>query len=195
MTWVKQNQISAMTTGEIVEGGKLLKVEKQNLVSSMTTGEIVEGGKLIRAEPKQNQISAMIYNAMLEGFVYDAITGEPIPNATIYLPNLNISVKTDDRGRFRILNPKIGKSTLIVEAPDYKRYVDDVTVKSGVQYLEIPLTSLVPKPTLVGEHTIYISADGYIHIAPRVNIQGRVLKKFYLWRTRRCTNISRNIMR
>jgi len=126
-----------------------------------------------------------------------AITGKPIPNVVIKIPELGKEAVTDEKGYFRIINPGLGKHTLYItwfdEKGEYHELPKTVNIEdreTNVVVFKIPYYKLIEeRRRLEGVRVLNIKAKGYIHINPKVTIRpGENYQVFYLWKTRRGTN-------
>jgi outer membrane receptor for ferrienterochelin and colicin len=48
-------------------------------------------------------------NGILEGFVHDKANGDPLPGATVFIPDANLGTTTDAEGRYAIHNVRAGR--------------------------------------------------------------------------------------
>lgn len=86
-------------------------------------------------------------NTTLRGVVVDAITQQPIYNATADLANTNLSATTTEDGAFTITNPPQGNQVLLITFTGYlqKRYIleiaADTDIDLGTIYLEEDVTA------------------------------------------------------
>ncbi len=80
---------------------------------------------------KPNEVKVLLGgDAVLVGRVYDEITGQPIPGATIGLEGFNLSAVTDAEGKFRLENAFAGEHTVNASAKAYPTKSQAVTLKS-----------------------------------------------------------------
>ncbi len=65
----------------------------------------------------------------ITGVVYDKETNRPIGNARVLVKELNVEVRTDDDGSYKIENIVPGAYTLIFTAPGYQSYSASIAVE------------------------------------------------------------------
>lgn len=76
----------------------------------------------------------------LRGRVVDAETGELVPRARLRLTAYGMTAVADDAGVYVFTGVPVGATTLIVSAPGYRDYTQNVQVFGGDQTLDVLLT-------------------------------------------------------
>ncbi len=80
---------------------------------------------------KPNEIKVLLGgDAVLIGKVFDEITGQPVPGATIGLAGYNVTAVTDPQGKFRLENAFAGDHEVMATAKAYPAKSQAVTLKS-----------------------------------------------------------------
>ncbi len=126
-------------------------------------------------------VEVVLLNGTIAGYVYDALSGEPIAGAAVTVEELNLTVYTDTNGNFSISVPP-GQYTISVEAADYQPFTTQVQVNENeTVILPIPLLPSgsgmvygwvfdadtmqpIPNATLVldsGADVVFTDANGY----------------------------------
>ncbi len=67
----------------------------------------------------------------INGYLYDKVTGEPLPYANVMLQNTRFAATTDVRGYYVLSGILPGKYKLIVSATRYERVEKEIEVQSG----------------------------------------------------------------
>ena len=79
----------------------------------------------------------------LKGSINDDSSGALISSAELYLPGLNKSVASDDKGQFSICNLPKGNFTLQVKHIGYKSYITSISLQDTIAYLVVKLRATV----------------------------------------------------
>ncbi|HYK77056.1 MAG TPA: TonB-dependent receptor [Daejeonella sp.] len=90
---------------------------------------------------------------ILNGKVIDAKTRESLPGATVSIPDLRISIVTDDRGEFIFKNiPERGKFLIEIKYLGYKTFTQmvDLGVSSNMQFALEPATIETQEVVITG---------------------------------------------
>lgn len=69
---------------------------------------------------------ASAVETILVGNVYDAVTGEPLPNVSVYFRGTKVGTTTSDEGFFFMRLDLMAKKTLVVSAVGYKKQSCDI---------------------------------------------------------------------
>lgn len=70
----------------------------------------------------------------VEGFITDAKTGEPLPGATIYFPDLKIGAISDAKGYFRINAINSGKHLIEISYQGYATIIENIYVTAETKH-------------------------------------------------------------
>lgn len=96
-----------------------------------------------------------LWSQSVEGFVYDAETGEPVPYASVYFANTLTGTSTRNDGGFSLEAFSPGKYVLTVSFVGYKTFLSEVLLEQD-EHRQVRIT-LTPEAVSLPE--IYVRAD------------------------------------
>lgn len=82
----------------------------------------------------------------LRGRVVSAADGEPVAHARLRLTAYGMTAVADDFGVYVFTGVPVGATTLIVDAPGFRTYTQNIQVFGSDQTLDVLLTPLLPPP-------------------------------------------------
>ncbi len=138
---------------------------------------------------QQNNIShsASSYE-VLNGFVKDAKTGEPISGASVYFHDLKVGAATDNNGKYTIKNIQGGNYLVEVSHLGYTSYSEVITVNGNMQK-DFFLT-----PSVVENENVIVTGVTTATSTKRTSVPVSIIKKDELFKNA-STNLIDNLTR
>jgi hypothetical protein len=126
---MRAQRISSTTQLAILyrKAGKLLREEIDNIVPLTEEqypefASVYKKGRVIRDLHGRSIVEKVVgeHNAVLTGFIYDAITGMPIEGVSVEIPLLNLVTETDIDGEFDFESLPAGSCVVRVSGEGYE---------------------------------------------------------------------------
>lgn len=105
----------------------------------------------------------MLGNRIITGLVIDKETREPIPFATVFIPNSPIGTTTEYGGIFRLDVSKRTSDTLMIKLIGYKTYTMQLSNDSGLHLIELELDN-----NILDEVVVRVGEDPAIQLIKNV---------------------------
>ncbi len=99
--------------------------------------------------------SAQSATGAIEGRVIDAVSGQPLPGATVLVEGSSVTTSTDRTGSFRITGVEVGERTLLISYLGSKDAQVTVTIRPGA----VVSTAEIKLEKLVYSETVTVTAD------------------------------------
>lgn len=124
-----------------------------------------------------------VVKAKLGGKVLDAVNGEPLKGASVYLPDLRIGVIADQQGRFTMQNIPQGKHLIEISFTGYASLIETIDITGDLQ------KDFTLSPTYAENEAVTVTGVSAATSVRRTPVPVNILKKAELFR-----GVSTNLM-